>query len=401
VYGVIFHHPYSSHNNMDLPVPNEQFYTNLTSFDEFSGVAELDQYRALPDDWVILTSDVVGSTIAIEAGKYKQVNMVGAASIMCVLNVCEGIEVPFSFGGDGGLIVVPASIAGEAKNELQKLQAGCGRMFGLELRASAIGVGELRAGGGEITVRKFQLNNDNHLAMFAGDGSGLADEWMKSDDEQYAKYKLSGESVELPDLEGLSCRWEPLNNVNGVMLTIIVKPTAVAGVDIAGEIAKVLKEPLSRFTPVKEKSLKFRFPPRGLAVEVAAGAKRGSWFKRYCWALFTSTMQWLCEKFSIKIGDYDGSRYRDELIASTDFRKYDGALRMVLDVSIDQARTLENWLEGEYQNKRLIFGTWRSASALMTCMLFDLTKSRHLHLVDGSDGGYALAAKEYKRRAAI
>jgi len=46
----------------------------------------------------------------------------------------------------------------------------------------------------------------------------------------------------------------------------------------------------------------------------------------------------------------------------------------------------------------LIYGTWRSSSALMTCMLFDLTQSRHLHLVDGGDGGYALAAKEYKRR---
>ncbi|MCF6320213.1 MAG: DUF3095 domain-containing protein [Rhizobiaceae bacterium] len=380
-------------------MPNEQFYSNLTSFDEFSGVAELDQYRALPDDWVILTSDVVGSTIAIEAGKYKQVNMVGAASIMCVLNICEGVEVPFSFGGDGGLIAVPASIAGKAKKELRKLQAGCGQMFGLELRASAIEVGELRAAGGEIAVRKFQLNDDNHLAMFAGSGTALADEWMKSDHPDYEKYKLSGDNVELPDLEGLSCRWEPLRNINGVMLTLIVKPSGAAKVDIAGEIAKVLKKPLSSFTPVKEKSLKFRFPPRGLAVEVAAGAKRGNWIMRYCGGLFTSSMQWLCEKFKIKIGDYDGSRYRDELIGSTDFRKYDGALRMVLDVSINQAETLEKWLEAEYRENRLLFGTWRSASALMTCMLFDLTKARHLHLVDGADGGYALAAKEYKRRA--
>ena len=66
-----------------------EFYSSLTSFDEFSGVGELDQYVRMPDDWVVLTSDVIGSTKAIEAGRYKQVNMVGAASIMCVLNVCE------------------------------------------------------------------------------------------------------------------------------------------------------------------------------------------------------------------------------------------------------------------------------------------------------------------------
>jgi hypothetical protein len=34
----------------------------------------------------------------------------------------------------------------------------------------------------------------------------------------------------------------------------------------------------------------------------------------------------------------------------------------------------------------------------MTCMLFDLSQAQHLHLIDGVDGGYALAAKEFKRR---
>ncbi len=102
----------------------------------------------------------------------------------------------------------------------------------------------------------------------------------------------------------------------------------------------------------------------------------------------------------MKIGEYDGSSYKDELISSTDFRKYDGALRMVLDLSKSQADKLENWLENEFQQRNLVYGTWRSSSALMTCMLFDLAQSRHLHLVDGSDGGYAMAAKEYKRRVA-
>lgn len=360
----------------------------------------MDQYVLLPDDWVVLTSDVVGSTKAIEAGQYKQVNMVGAASIMCVLNVCGNTEVPFSFGGDGGLIAVPASLAAIASVELQKLQAGCEVMFGLSLRAAAIGVGSIRRAGGELFVRKFKLNDDNHLAMFAGEGTGLADQWLKSDDPVHKKFRLETSGTELPDLEGLSCRWEPLRSVNGVMLTIIVKSRGDIRNDLAGGISRVLRQPISRFTPVKEQSLKFRFPPRGLSAEVNAKLKNGNRVKTFAWAYFTSAMQWLCEKFAIKIGDYDGAHYRDELIASTDFRKYDGALRMVLDLSEEQATELENWLESEYQHGKLIYGTWRSSSALMTCMLFDLNQSRHLHLVDGADGGYALAAREYKLRAA-
>ncbi len=378
---------------------SDQFYSKLTAFEAFSGVAELEQYEKLPDDWVILTSDVVGSTLAIEAGKYKQVNMVGAASIMCVLNVCENIEVPFSFGGDGGLIIVPPSVAVRAREALQKLQAGCESMFDLSLRAAAIEMSELRKGGGEIGVRKFQLNSANHLAMFAGNGTALADEWLKSDDPAYVKFKLDSDINASPDLEGLSCRWEPLSSVNGVMLTIIVKPADNRQTDIASQIAEVLKEPLAGFTPVKDKSLKFRFPPRGLGIEANATRGEGRWLAAYSWALFTSGMQWLCEQFGLKIGDYDGRTYRDELKASTDFRKYDGALRMVLDLSREQAKRLEDWFESEYLEGNLVYGTWRSASALMTCMLFDLTQSRHLHLVDGADGGYALAARAFKQRA--
>jgi hypothetical protein len=183
------------------------------------------------------------------------------------------------------------------------------------------------------------------------------------------------------------------------MLTIIVKPADNRQIDIAGQISTVLKNPLAGFTPVKDESLKFRFSPRGLRMEVGATQGGKNWLKVYSWAMFTSAMQWLCEKFSIKIGDYYGASYRDELKASTDFGKYDGALRMVLDLSEDQATRLEGWFESEYLEGNLIYGTWRSATALMTCMLFDLTQSRHLHLVDGADGGYALAAKEFKRRA--
>jgi hypothetical protein len=67
-------------------------------------------------------------------------------------------------------------------------------------------------------------------------------------------------------------------------------------------------------------------------------------------------------------------------------------------MSNQQAQKLECWLESEFRLNQLVYGRWRSSSALMTCMLFDLSQARHLHLIDGADGGYALAAKAYKRR---
>lgn len=51
---------------------------------------------------VRMCGDIRGSTRAIEEGRYKQVNMVGAAVITAVLNACAGYEIPFVVGGDGG-----------------------------------------------------------------------------------------------------------------------------------------------------------------------------------------------------------------------------------------------------------------------------------------------------------
>ncbi|MCP4182227.1 MAG: DUF3095 domain-containing protein [Hyphomicrobiales bacterium] len=66
--------------------------------------------------------------------------------------------------------------------------------------------------------------------------------------------------------------------------------------------------------------------------------------------------------------------YRQELIVSTVFRKYDGALRMVLDLKHSELENLENWPEGKFQLSRLIHGIWLS-QCIMTCMLFDLTQA--------------------------
>ena len=67
----------------------------------------LTRYRPLPEGWALAVADVVSSTEAIAAGKYKSVNMAGASVITAVLNVLEGSDYPFVFGGDGAVIAVP------------------------------------------------------------------------------------------------------------------------------------------------------------------------------------------------------------------------------------------------------------------------------------------------------
>ncbi len=80
---------------------------------------------------------------------------------------------------------------------------------------------------------------------------------------------------------------------------------------------------------------------------------------------------------------------------NSDFRKFDGMLRMVIDGTEAQATQLENFLQYEHQLGNLAFGLHKSREALVTCIVRSFT-GNHMHFVDGSDGGYALAARDLK-----
>ena len=153
---------------------SDRFYNELASFYDFGEFVELNAYVPVPDDWIVMIADVQGSTRAIEEGRYKDVNMVGAASITAVLNICGDIEVPFVFGGDGGTLAVPGSLRKAACDALIGLQAISQATFGLPLRVGAIPLADLRAQGTDVRVRKYELSSGNYLAMFAG-----AESWTR------------------------------------------------------------------------------------------------------------------------------------------------------------------------------------------------------------------------------
>ena len=49
--------------------------------------------------------------------------------------------------------------------------------------------------------------------------------------------------------------------------------------------------------------------------------------------------------------------------------------------------------------RRLVYGLHVNAEALMTCLVFDLAQSRHVHFVDAAGGGFAEAARGFKERS--
>src|SRR5271169_6282939 len=83
------------------------FFASMPGFRDFAALMDESHYVEAPEDWTVVVTDVEGSTQAIQEGRYKTVNMVGAATIAAVVNATGQWDLPFVFGGDGATALVP------------------------------------------------------------------------------------------------------------------------------------------------------------------------------------------------------------------------------------------------------------------------------------------------------
>ncbi|KAI2506465.1 Protein of unknown function (DUF3095) [Fragilaria crotonensis] len=72
--------------SINCTAKSEDIYKNLKSFDDFSQVTNAENYVRLPSDWAVVVARVVGTTEAVKAGRYRDVNTIGAACITAVKN---------------------------------------------------------------------------------------------------------------------------------------------------------------------------------------------------------------------------------------------------------------------------------------------------------------------------
>ena len=380
-----------------------EFYANLQPFDAFTDVADMDNYRLAPDDWHVIIADVKGSTQAIEEGRYKQVNMVGAACINAVLNITEKGRIPYVFGGDGASLLVPSSCLDDCKQVLLGVRYLAATRFKLSLRVGVVAVASIHEHDDvRVMVGKYRLSPVNALATFSGGGMELAELWIKSGPE----YLLEQEPDDKhPDLSGLSCRWEPLGSQNGVMVSLLMQASS-KDESVKAELYRKLIEDIGKLSgdtestgkPICDANMKFRWPPRGLPAEIDAtvGLRNRS---LYALRLYLSSLiQFFLDRFDMSAGGYQGKQYRVELRENTDYRRFDDTLRILLDCSEAQADSIDEMLAQRAQRGELNYGLHRSDSALMTCLVFNLHKGEHLHFVDGSDGGFTSAAKNLKAK---
>lgn len=384
------------------------FYSALPALDHFGDVTDTRYHVDLPPDWDIVIADVVGSTKAIQAGRYKDVNMIGAACIAAITNIDRSIQIPFIFGGDGATFAVPSFMRDRVRNALAGTRAMARESFSLELRAGIVPQQDVTALGAEVRMGKYRMSEFVSQPALSGRGWVEAERLIK--DSTYAHEYLIEESrpIEHADFTGLACRWNSIPSKRDCKIALLAISMASDQEQHAKHYCEVMNA-INRIVgsiedahPVDESLMGLSLRWGVLAKEAAVRARGRGLFSHltYVARIFVLDLIGLfllARKVDTETTQW--SRYKSDFVRNSDYKKFDGMLRMVLDVTEEQKEQLVAALEKMRQNGAIKYGVHASPQAIVTCLVSDYN-GHHTHFVDGSDGGYAMAAVQLKAQLA-
>jgi Protein of unknown function (DUF3095) len=387
-----------------MAADNEDFYARLPEISEFDEVVAASLHRPVPDDWHVVISDVRGSTAAIEAGRYRDVNALGVASIVALRNALPDLDLPYVFGGDGATLLVPGSRIEAVKTALRGLRNVARDAFTMTLRVSHVPVAELSRQGHPVCVGRYRLSPHVVLAAFSGSGFSTAETWIK-DPVAGQAFAISENGLAEANLSGFECRWQPVASRRGSVVSLLVVATGDDSVSRESTYRETLRE-IARLVgdaspkPVTLDGMKLKTLTGDFSTEarLLTGVASGPAFDRAHKAARNGALLGRgLLGLGIKAGSFNGSTYKREFLENTDFRKFDEALRMILDLRAEETETLDRYLLARHKAGDLCYGMHQSGEALVTCMVGSYS-SNHVHFVDGANGGYALAAKPLKEQ---
>lgn len=384
----------------------ELFYAELPILGNLLAITHPETFQSAPSDWYIVITDIVNSSNAIAAGRYKDVNLLGASAIIAILNLAGKLEIPFVFGGDGATLLIPPSLFVKSKQALLALRQLAKSEFNLDLRVGMVPVAEVMQTNYEVKVAKIRISQQYYQAVFIGDGLTYATQLIKNPVTANLYTYKTATGNETVDLTGLECRWQDIPSRQGEIVSLIVRATSgVSDTDnkIYQEVIQQIQLIYGRegdLNPITQDHLNLSFDYKTLKPEAKLRAKSTQKWHQYLYLgqiLLENCLGWWLMSRKIKWADVDWGVYQATILPATDYQKFDDMLRMVIAGNESQRKALTHYLDENYRQGKLVYGLHRSDRALMTCLVLE-RNGRHVHFVDGAQGGYTAAATAMKRR---
>lgn len=388
---------------------SNNFYRNLPAIVSFAEATDGRLHADLPSDWWIVIADVIGSTKAIEAGQYKNVNTVGVACIAAVVNVDRSIDLPFIFGGDGATFAIPNSVYNRVIIALRAAQQLARTSFNLSLRVGLIQVSTLIKDDYWLKLGKVRLSQYVMQPALSGRGWEEAERRVKANNGAGVIKVNETEGEINASFEGFECRWQNVPSFQDHKLSLLVSAISADADANFATYQRVLQKiqslygDVAQYHPLRANRMQLTFNPRLLSHEWRVRSTQFGIQQRIAYfanLLFLNAAGRYIFSKNIDTKLVKWSSYKQDLVENSDFRKFDGILRMVMDGKNAQAQALQTYLETEYRQGNLVYGLHKSREALLTCIV-ESYNGNHLHFVDGSEGGYALAARDLKQRISL
>jgi hypothetical protein len=361
--------------------------------------------NALESSWILI-ADVRGSTEAVRQGRYREVNLIGAACVASIRNSFEQRIVPYVFGGDGATFLVAHQDLERCETLLKAVQKMAWESFQLNLGIGRMQVREIRRLGAEIRYGFLTWGESELLPFFRGNGLAIAEKKIK--EAMTLVNPVAAVQAPAPAIEGLSCRIMPFKSVRGRILSVLVEP--LVGMDredaLLAEVFAVFKKRgrIERLSPVSKTSIRRPWLTLQWVKEALMHRRSVAW-RDTAEALIKAFLGYLVTtvifRFGLKtkvLGEVD--TYQESMLEQSDWMKMDGVLRMVIDVTPEEEAELRQTLERLEAAGLIVFGMFASSAALMTCHFKSIEGQRHAHFIDGADGGLTLAAKAMKGKKA-
>lgn len=231
--------------------------------------------------------------------------------------------------------------------------------------------------------------------MLLGDGLTYAESKIKGADYLFAMLGVS--SGEL-DLSGMSCRWDrikpPENLFEVVSLLVISKAGSQATIfrKVVEVIDSIYGDPQNR-KPISVGKLKLKATLAKVSLEMHV--RMGGFRPFYLMATWLTALS-----AHLYFKTKKGKVYLNELVDMSDTLVIDGKINTVISGTPQQRKMLIESLDKLESEGEILYGLYVSDESIMSCYVRSMNE-RHIHFVDGAEGGYTKAANIIKQKNAF
>lgn len=355
-------------------------------------------FHNVPENWSIVITDIENSTNAVANGFHNDVNLSATGSIITVLNTLKKfnntIKIPYFFGGDGSTFIMPNQALEPILLALNNYSQHIKKTLQLNLRVGHLEVEKVYSNNVSLRITKLRHNKYFTTPVVLGNGLKYAEQVIKN---SFKSSEIDAKENIKPNLKGMECRWDeiyPNQNDKKVVCLLVDCDDETNQAKVYGAIMHEINfifGDLQKRNPISTIKLKLNTSLDKIRKEMYA--KIGKHQISY---LLSNWLLTIIGSVYFKFFKA-GKLYKHRVTQLSDTIMLDGLLNTVISGTDKQINKLKIMLDDLESNKKIIYGMHITHASIMSCYIED-RKEKHIHFVDGTEGGYTSAATIFKAK---